>query len=81
MQDRPVTTEWKKVNFLHLEYHLHLLVKGAQVDFDHAVDERTFVNVVLTRLLEHAEESIGNYSRELNVLKERDFINKLKFVI
>ena len=70
-----------KVIFLHLEGHLHLVFKGTQVDFDHAVDERALVNVVLASFLEYAEEAIGDDSRQLDVLKERDLINELKLVV
>lgn len=70
-----------KVDFLHLEGHLHFVFEGAQVDFDHAVDERAFVDVVLTRFLEYAEEAVGDYTRQLDVLKERDLINELKLVV
>ena len=66
---------------LHLESETHLIVKGGQVDFEHALNEGALVDVVIARFLEQTEKPIVDDSRQLSVLKEGHFVDKFAFFL
>ena len=72
---------WLQRVCLHLEGHAHLVVEGAQVDLDHSIDEGALVDVILSRLLEHAEKAIRDYTRQLHVLKKGHLVDEVQLVV
>ena len=67
--------------YLHLECEFHFLLKRTQIHFDHAVDEGSFVHMLILCLLEQAEEAIVDYAWKQRILKESYFINELYFIV
>ena len=66
---------------LHIESEAHLLLKVAEIDFNHTFDEGLLINVVVGSFLKLTEESVIDYPWQESVFKECHFINKIELVV
>ena len=67
------------MHYLHVEGHAHFVLKTAKIDFDHAIDEGLFENLLFFVLLELLKEAVIDDAREKRILKESHLVNELFF--